>query len=378
MSQPVDMTAKVHIILEIDRPGPGMQQLADDVKVVGVRIAEVNQIQNTYRTTTTSTTASVRMLLLNMRMFSFGVRTLRREFGDTNPVLEQFSSGLITIAAIGTSLVSGVDLIKHSVARLAPIVAGLNFGLGALAGTAKIAIGVLGLTAGGVGAVLLTLAAIPIASWAMDAASGISALRQEAKSLEVDLKMLETQLKALSAEQDKFNLGTSATQLRLRELKRALDLAGGSNAALEAQIAATTAELENMAIASGYAKLEQSALNVVQTETKILQDELLRQASARRQARTGPGGMIGAETIAEAMRLQGITSGRPSRAFVERAAAGREQRAAGLGGGAQSIIINFPGAVFNTAEDIVGSLQAGAEAAARILYNQYGVPGAQR
>lgn len=376
MATPIDMTARIHLILEIDRPGPEMEQLAEGVHTVGIRIAEVNQIQNIQRTTMQSSTASVRYLLLNLRMFSFGMRTLRRQFGDTNPALEQFTNSLMTLAAIGTSVVAGTTLITGAMARLTPILAGVTFGT--LIGGAKILIGLLGGPVG-VAAALLTIVAIPISGWVMDSVSGIHTLRQEAKGLEFDLKMLESQLKTLSAEQDKFNLGMSATQIEMRKLKRAIDLAGGSNKELEAQLAALTAEYENMSIANMEATLRQRELRVVQTDAKVIADDLLRLESARRQARSRMGGFIGEETIFEAMKLQDITKGRPTWQALG-AAAGGERRPGGLGPttGSPSVTINFPGAVFNTEGDIEGALQAGAVKASRILYNQYSTSGAQR
>ncbi|MCK4266126.1 MAG: hypothetical protein KAX31_02525, partial [Thermoplasmata archaeon] len=209
MSSPTDLTARVHIVLEIDRPGPEMEQLAEGVQKVSVRIAEINQVQNTYRSTTVSTTASVRHLLLNLRMFSFGIRTLRREFGDTNPAMEAFTTTLIVFSAVGSSAVAGLSLLRGAAARLIPVLKGLTFGFGALVGTAKVAIGVLGFTVGGIGAVLLALAAIPVSIWAMESASGISALKREAKDLGDDLKILEADIASVRAEQDKFNLGMS-------------------------------------------------------------------------------------------------------------------------------------------------------------------------
>lgn len=377
MASPTDLTARIHIVLEIDRPGPEMEQLADGVAKVQVRIAEINQVQNTYRTTVKSTTASVRYLLLNLRMFSFGIRTLRRQFGDTSPALEAFANGLMTLAAVGTSAISGVELLRGAVGRLGPALAGMNFAT--VIGGAKILIGLLG---GPVGVVagFAALVAVPVAAWAMESASGISALRREAKSLELDLKMLEFHLKSLRAEQDKFNLGMSATQIQMRELKRAIDLAGGSNKALESQLAALSAEYENMAIASMKAKLEQDTLNISITETKAVNDDLLRQENAIRMARMRGGVTVGREALLEAMRREGVT-GRPSmRAMQEAMTAGRERGPAGLGGIGQalSVIINFPGAIFNTEGDIEGALQSGAEKVGRIIYNQYGAPGVQR
>lgn len=374
MSSPTDLTARVHIVLEIDRPGPEMEQLAEGVQKVNVRIAEINQVQNTYKQTTISTTASVRHLLLNLRMFSFGIRTLRREFGDTSPALEAFSTGLITIAAIGSTLVSASSLIKGAIGRLKPLFqAGSKEALKLAADMAA-----LGITWTGVAVAAALLIAIPVSSWLLDAFTGVHELRQEAKSLALDLKMLETRLKSLSAEQEKFNVGMSATQIQMRELKRAIDLAGGSNAALEAQLAVISAEYENMSIVSMKARLEQEALTIAQTEGKTAADDLARAASARKQARSRIGGFIGEETIAEALKLQGITEGRPSMESL-RAAAGGEQSLGGLSiAGAPQVTITFPGAVFNTEGDITGALEDGGTQAARILYNQYTPPGGQR
>lgn len=373
MAKATDLTSRIHIVLEIDRPGPEMEQLAEGVQKVSVRIAEVNSIQNTYRTTVQSTTASVRYLLLNLRMFSFGIRTLRRQFGDTNPVMEAFSNGLLNLAAAGTILVSGTQILKGVIVTLGPIVSGLTFGLGALVGTAKILIGVLGGPVS-VAVALLALIAIPVGIWALESASGISAMRREAKALKADLEMLETHLESLRMEQEKFNLGISVTQLRMRELKRAIDLAGGSNKALESQLAALSAEYENMAIAAMKADIEQKALTISIAEGKAESEDL------DRKIRTTLPQLIGRSLHIERLigSIRGITGGRPSTASLQ--AAAPERGPAGLGGigRALSVIINFPGAIFNTEGDIEGALQSGAEKAGRIIYNQYNPPGAQR
>jgi len=376
----MDLTAKIRIVLEIDRPGPEMAQLAEGVQTVGVRIAEINQIQNTYRQTTVSTTASVRNLLLNLRMFSFGIRTLRREFGDTNPVLESFSTAMITVAAAGTMAVSGVALITQTMAKLSPYLISTSKEAVALAAS----MAGLGITWSMVAVTAGLVVAIPLASWAMDSISGISALRQEAKDLESDLAMIENRLKSMSAEQDKFNLGMSATQIHMRELKRAIDLAGGSNEALESQLAAITAEYENMGIEASKASLAEKELLIVQTEGKTLQDDLIRLANARKYAQTQIAGHPGAygfgeDVYYETMKALGTTTGRPSVQQL-REYTGREKGAAGLGGGttSPSVTINFPGAIFNTEGDIEAALQSGAEKAGRIIYNQYGTPGSQR
>ena len=80
MTSPIDLTAKIRILIEMDRPGPGAKELEEDLIRVKVSMGDLSNVTNVYRTTTVSTTASVRHLLLNLRMFSFGVRTLRREF----------------------------------------------------------------------------------------------------------------------------------------------------------------------------------------------------------------------------------------------------------------------------------------------------------
>ncbi len=373
MAKATDLTARIHIVLEIDRPGPEMEQLAEGVHKVQVRIAEINQVQNTYRTTVQSTTTSVRYLLLNLRMFSFGIRTLRRQFGDTNPVLEAFSSGLLTLAASGTVLVSGIQLVKGAIGTLGPVVSGLTFGLGALVGTAKILIGVLGGPVS-VGVALLALVAIPVGMWALESVSGISALRREARGLKEDLAMLETHLESLRMEQDRFNLVMSTTQLRLMELNRALDLAGGSNAAIESRIAATTAELLNQ-------RIEIYRNRLAYDEYAIsLAEGTAQSAEANLQIKGMLPELIGRSLHIDRLNeaLQRLTAGRPSMAPL--APPNNERGPAGLGalGQALSVIINFPGAIFNTEGDIEGALQSGAEKAGRIIYNQYNPPGAQK
>ncbi len=361
----------------MDRPGPGAKELADDLIRVKVTMGDLNNETHIYRTTTVSTTASVRHLLLNLRMFSFGIRTLRREFGDTNPALEAFTTGLIVFSAVGSSAVAGLSLLRGAAARVIPVLKGLTFGLSSLVGTAKVAIGVLGFTAAGVGAVLLGLAAIPVAVWAMESATGLNALKREARDLAADLKILEVQIGSLRAEQDKFNLGMSATAIRMRELKRAMDLAGEGNKALESQYKSAAAEMENESLAAMRLTLQINRLTVAETEGKAAKDELARLAAARRQSWGIAGGVFGEEAIAEAMRREGITSGRPSMKTL--GAVMQERGPQGLGGGGQapSVTISFPGAVFNTREDIVGALEEGGLSAARIIQNQYAPPGVQ-
>ena len=376
MTSPIDLTAKIRIIIEMDRPGPGAKELEEDLIRVKVSMGDLSNVTNVYRSTTVSTTASVRHLLLNLRMFSFGIRTLRREFGDTNPAMEAFTTTLIVFSAVGSSAVAGLSLLRGAAARLIPVLKGLTFGFGALVGTAKVAIGILGFTVGGIGAVLLALAAIPVSIWAMESASGLSALRREARDLGADLKILEVQIASLRAEQDKFNLGMSATALRMRELKRAMDLAGEGNKALESLYKSSAAEMENQRIAAMRLELQINSLTVAETEGKAMKEDLARLDAARRQSWGIAGGVFGEKAIAEAMRREGITKGRPSMKTL--GAVMQERGPQGLGlGQAPSITINFPGAVFNTRDDIVGALEEGGLRAGRIIQNQYAPPGVQ-
>lgn len=302
-------------------------------------------------------------------MFSFGVRTLRREFGDTNPAIEAMSSGLLVMAAAGTMLAASFDIVKKAMVVWP-----------ALIGTVKIAIGVIGglpavLTALGVAAVALT--GIGVLRWISDQTSGMAALRQEAKDLAADLRVLDAEIDALTRSQDRFNLSLSATSLEMQRLKRAIDLQESGTEALEAQYAAMSAEMVNARIEAAANNLVLQERNVINKEGIALADDLERRERAKQLARTRLGGFIREENIYRAMQREGITTGRPTMESLR--AVARDQNAQRMGGtSTPSITINFPNAQFNTEGDIEGALMSGAEKAGRILYNQYGVPGNQR
>lgn len=369
MSKTLDLTAKIRFQIEVDRLGPGLQPEIDALRAVKLTMGDVNVTTQTFRTTTTSAATSVRYLLLNLRMFSFGIRTLRREFGDTNPALEAFSTTLLITAAVGTSLISATTLLKGAIATLGPIVAGLTFGLGALGGTAKILIGVLGGPASVV-TVLLSLVAIPVALWAMESAAGISALRREAKGLKEDLSMMEAQLESLRMEQDKFNLGTSATSIHLMELRRALKLAGGENEALESQIAASVAELANQRIEAARAELAIQELTIANAELASMTAESGREINAMLPQMIGRS--LSMERLNEAIQNLIGRGGGDSMAPLP----GRERNPIGLGGIGQ-ILINFT--VSRDAEGHIVIERGGGSRGAgdRVIQNQYAPPGVQ-
>lgn len=372
MSKSTDLTSKIRIIIEIDDPGPGMKQLTEDLAGAKFQIGELTIVQNNFSAATQSTGLSVRGLLLNLRMFSFGVRTLRREFGDTNPALEAISQGLLVLAASGTLVASGFTIITN-IAKDLPFI---TLAFQTVAFAAKTALAAVSLTALAVaGGVLI---AIPLLQWWSDQVTGMAALRQEAKALAADLKALEAELDSLTRTQARFNLGMSALSLEMQKLKQAIDLQESGTEAMEARYAAMNAEMANARIQAAEMNLVIQEQNVLTKEGAAIQEDLDRRRRAKQLARGRLAGFIGEEAIFRAMQREGITEGKPTMESIR--AVTRDQTAQRMMGGisAPSIIINFPNAQFNTEGDIEGAIISGAEKAGRILYNQYGIPGTQR
>lgn len=381
MSKSTDLTAKIRFIFEVDATA-GIAQLTqaeDGLTSITFGVGEMTNVVNISEAATSSYGSSIRGLLLNLRMFSFAVRTLRREFGNTNPVIEQISVNLITLAALTTGLAAGYDILKKATAAF---MASSN----ALIGTLKIVIGVLG--GWQVALIALGLLALPsvikgVSEWR----SGISKLKQEVKDLEFDLKMMETALDRLNLTQERFNLGMSLTALSIMRLKRAIDLQQSGTEALEAQMESMNAELLNQQITNAQLNIQQQEQNLLVKEATELAADYARQIEAVRIAQSlarASRGMVGAgpETqrqIQDALRQIGWTEGPVDRRRL--LGLMREQNPAGIGrgGGGTNVNINFPNALFQTAEGVREAIIEGARQAADIIrFNQYAEPGAQR
>lgn len=378
MSKSTDLNAKIRFVFEVDATG-GIAQLSqaeDGVKTLTFQIGEITQVTNNIREATSSYGTSIRGLLLNLRMFSFAVRTLRREFGDTNPVIENISASLITVAAFTTGVAAAWDITtkatKAFMASSAPLI-----------GTLKIIIGVFG--AWQTALVALALIALPgVVKGLFELTSGVSKFRREAKELETDINMLEAGLDRLSLTQDRFNLGLSMTALSIMQLKRAIDLQQSGTAAMEAQLEAYNAELVNQRINQAGLNLQAQEQNLILKETQALQLDLKRQQEAARIAGRiagGAGMALTQQRVADALRQMGWEPGQP---INRRRLMGivREQTAGGItprgGAGGATVTVNFPNAFFQTAEGVREAIIEGATEAGRIIFNQYAEPGAQR
>jgi hypothetical protein len=377
MSKPSDLTAKIRFIFEVEAAAgvAQLEQAADGVKTLRFNIGEMSVVQNNIKQATSAYGSSVRGLLLNLRMFSFAVRTLRRELGNSNPVIEQISTSLITFAAAATGIVAGLDLLS----RVSKVFAGTS--LPAFIGAVKVAIGVLG----GLPVVLSVIGGIltiSLAKGLFEITSGISRLRREAKDLEQDLLILKTSLEALNLEQERFSLGLAGTSLEMMKLKQAIDLQQSGTEALEAQLEAVTAEYQNQRIAEAELNLVSQERNLILKEGEELANDLARREQAIRIARASRG-YVTEEEAFQALEMTGWVQGQPlpkGRRVFELA---REQTRAGvaaprLGGGA-NVTINFPNALFQTVEGVREAILGAAREAADIIrFNQYAEPGNQR
>ena len=372
MSKSSELTSKIKIIIEIDDPGPGRKKLAEDLTGAKVVLRDLTIVQNKYSAAATSTGTSVRGLLLDLRMFSFGVRTLRREFGDTNPALEAMSQGLLVLAASGTMVISGMSLIRKVIGGVRSGYTQLAFQTVAFA--AKTTLATISVTALAAGAAVLV--GIPLLMWINDQVSGMAALRQQAKALAADMRMLDVEIETLTMSQERFNLGMSALSLQMMKLKQAIDLQQSGTEAMEAAYAVMSAEMVNARIQAAQTGVALQLLGIIEKEGAATAEDIARRKRAKQLTRYNIGGYE-EELIFQAMKREGITEGRPSMQSMQAVAGGQTARGLGMAS-APSITINFPNAQFNTEGDIEGAIMSGAEKAGRLLYNQYGLPGTQR
>lgn len=373
------LTAKVKFTFTVDAASgiAQLQQTEDGVVNLTFQIGELVNITNNVKGATSGYGSSIRGLLLNLRMFSFAIRTLRREFGNTNPIIEKISANLITLAAVTTGVAAAFTMIKGAIdafwASTTYVVLALQTIIFALGALQVIAIG-------------LALIALPtVIKGIQNFTSGITQLKREAKDVASDISMMEAAIKQLSLTQERFNIGLSQTSLSIMLLQRAIDLQQTGTEQLQAQMETLNAELRNQEINQAGLNLVQSQRNLILKEARDLNADILRQEEAIRRAGHEPGGvgmMRTQQNLLQYLRATGWEPGddinrRHMLDYIQ-----REQNRGGVrrggGGFTGGVIINIPNAIFQNIEDLAGALTGAAMTARDIIYNQYADPGGQR
>lgn len=217
----------------------GVAEDAEGVVKVQTRLTEVGE----------QSVISTRSLLLNFRMFSFAVRTLRRELGITHPAFESFSRVMLVGAAAGTLFVSANTLITQGLPKL---VGEAGKGLSIMGGLAA------AFKAGNVAVIGLSVAVggligYAVGSWIGETFTPIREITGAVKAYEDQIEDLTSALTALKVEQSDLSAESSMYAAAIAKVNYEIELQGY---ATEAQ----TETLKMLENASKRASMEQSGL----------------------------------------------------------------------------------------------------------------------
>lgn len=286
---------------------------------------------------------STRSLLLNFRMFSFAVRTLRRELGITHPLFEQFSRVMLVGAAAGTLLVSANTLITKGL----PLLVGeVGKGMSVMGGlTAAFEAGnvaVLGLSVA-VGALI----GFGLGTWIGEQLSPIREMNSAIKSYKELIEDLTDAIGDLKVEQSALSAESSMYAAAIARVNYEIALQGY---ATDAQ----TETLKMLEQATSRATVAQADLRAV---TSYATSEAMRAADEQ--------SAMEAEKVEARQRASRV--GSPYRRepaeglgrFNPFDAATRDMLARQITGLPVEVIVDFTGALFGNAGDITGAVRRG-------------------
>jgi hypothetical protein len=223
---------------------------------------------NALRTTAVETekaTVSIRSVLLDLRMFAFGLRTLKTELGANSPELTAFTDQLIGVTAAATMVIAGMDLVSKS----AQILAGTDKNIGFAASlTALLEV---------IWPVLAALAALAIVWAAIDWAAHQGEVQQVSATIQAytdQVEALTKELDKLKVAQRELNLETSRYSLIASQIDYEVRMQGfetpQQKATREAaELMGMRTRIENQKIG-----LETSSLELKIDELKTSIDEL--------------------------------------------------------------------------------------------------------
>lgn len=279
---------------------------------------------------------STRGALLNFRMFSFAIRTLRREFGVTNPVIEQFSQVLIVGSALGTGLVAGHKLLTVGVKQLS---GAYGEGVGTAAGFyAALKAGVLSVTALSIAAAALI--GFAVGTWAGEQAPAFKEMTAAIKGYKEAIEDLTGSLSGLKVEQAGLGAEAAVYQAQIARINYEISLQGE---ATDAQ----TASLEMLSGAMARLKMEAAGLTaagaVMGADVTRFQFE---QAQVEEERKEYRGAALG--------RLNPLTGAAERPGGMVAQIAEKFPMVPGF-----SILIDFTGSVFGAGTDVEGATRRG-------------------
>jgi len=279
---------------------------------------------------------STRSALLNFRMFSFAIRTLRREFGITNPVIEQFSQVLIVGSALGTGLVAGHKLLTTGVKQLT---GAYGEGIGAAAGFYA------ALKAGALSVTLLSVAAaallgFAVGTWIGEQAPAFKEMTAAVKGYKEAVEDLTGSLSGLKVEQAGLGAEAAVYQAQIARINYEISLQGE---ATDAQ----TASLEMLSGAMARLKMEAAGLTaagaVIGADVTRFQFEQAQVEEERKEYRG-----------AALARLNPLTGAADRPGGLPAQIAEKISPVPGI-----SILIDFAGSVFGAGTDVEGATRRG-------------------
>ena len=169
------------------------------------------------------TQLSMRRVALDLRMISIATAIFRREIGETNPVVDLFSRGLLIVSTTATATMAVVDLLTN-----ANLKAALSFSAVATAArAAAVAVGTFILAH----PVIIILAAIAVAIIAIGTA--LSPATQAARYFRAELKQLERAstdaklaLDVLRYGMEELNITSQIMRIREMEVREMVERRG--------------------------------------------------------------------------------------------------------------------------------------------------------
>lgn len=350
-----------------------LEDMLDDLKKMKETVPGVTDVTASLTTTTEAGGVSMRRFAMDMRMMTMGLYILRRELGGTSGVMDTATQSLFIFSA-GLNVGVGLFRVLQDVTKTVK-----DYTKDGATGFEALGLAIKNSSWAGAGFILVVgaIAAAAAGTWAFEMASGISTIRDQINGWTKDLEGVKVAMSEVNAAQAGLNETGAIYQYQLAQLENAAKLAGGATKeqqtridALKLAIDQNKLSLQGYGVEAAHAAATQAGLTyqiakgtyqigqTYEMGKRILVGGFQGAGGMPPGAENVPAPQIGAEVTAPgyiyAHRGEIIE---PREEMGPGFAAG-----AGLGGNI-SVGISFPGAQFNTSEDIVSALSRGGEAA---------------
>lgn len=333
-----NLTVRVLFSIDVKAQTQEAAAMTAELRKMGDVSIQTGDILVNMNQATRSTGYSLRRTLLDLRMFSFAVRTLRREFGSTNPIVDAASSALLIVSAAATGTMTAYSMLTQAQRALsagtvtaAATMAGLKTGMTALLAVAK-ALWPVWVILGGL------IAGIAIGEYV----SGIDSIQRSIKGWKEEVEDLGRSMRDLNLEMGLQNEEMQYYQLWVSNVERAIAKQG-----YETEAQTRSLEYLNQQLEAGQYEYRRMGYEASVTQNRV--------AGLTVEMEKGQ-----EEIKAIRGRAMGVWDPRNW-------GGGRGAMPGYGGGGGAQVTINIPGAIFNNISDVVSTLQqAGAAAAAAL------------